>query len=43
MFNCSLCNKEFKYESELNKHKNRKTGCNKNDDDFNCQIITFKI
>jgi uncharacterized C2H2 Zn-finger protein len=38
MFNCSLCNKEFKYESELNRHKNRKTGCNKNDDDFNCQI-----
>ena len=27
MFNCIKCNKEFKYESDYNKHKNRKTPC----------------
>jgi len=27
MYNCDKCNKTFKYESDYNKHKNRKTSC----------------
>ena len=32
MFKCVKCNKEFKYESDLNRHKNRKTPCNKKEE-----------
>lgn len=28
MYKCLKCNKEFKFESELNRHKNRKNPCN---------------
>jgi hypothetical protein len=37
MYRCLKCKKEFKFDSELNRHKNRKTDCNKNDN-FNCNI-----
>ena len=29
MLKCLKCNKKFKYESDLNRHKNRKTPCDK--------------
>jgi hypothetical protein len=35
MYKCLKCNKEFIYESEFNRHKQRKTECNKNNK-FNC-------
>ena len=38
MYKCIKCNKEFQYESELNRHKKRKTVCNKNDEEFNCNV-----
>ena len=28
MFICDLCNKEFKYKSKLEEHKNNKKPCN---------------
>ena len=28
MYKCLKCNKEFNYESELIRHKNRKISCN---------------
>jgi len=37
MYKCLKCNKEFKYESKFNEHKNRKTECSKNKN-FNCNI-----
>jgi hypothetical protein len=37
MYKCINCNKEFKFESEFTRHKNRKTDCNKNNN-FNCSI-----
>jgi hypothetical protein len=38
MFICTKCAKEFKYESELNRHNNRKTKCNKIKDNLKCNI-----
>lgn len=38
MYKCLNCNKEFKYESKLNEHKNRKTECIKNNINYNCKI-----
>ena len=38
MFKCFKCNKEFKYESKLNEHKNRKTECNKIKNKLKCDI-----
>jgi DNA-directed RNA polymerase subunit RPC12/RpoP len=32
MLKCLKCNKKFKYESDLNRHKNRKTSCDKKDE-----------
>ena len=38
MYKCLKCNKEFNYESELIRHKNRKIACNAPKRDFNCKI-----
>lgn len=38
MYKCLKCNKEFKFESELNRHKNRKIPCNKEKIKHNCKI-----
>ena len=38
MFICTKCTKEFKYESELNRHNDRKTECNKIKDNLKCDI-----
>ena len=37
MYKCLKCNKEFKFESDYNRHKNRKTNCIKNKN-FNCNF-----
>jgi len=45
MHKCLLCDKEFKYKSELNKHNNRKVKCNiKPNTNLNCDVckINFK-
>lgn len=38
MFICNKCNKEFKYESDYNRHKNRKNPCNKDVNIYNCNV-----
>ena len=44
MYKCVNCNKEFKYESKLNEHKNRKNPCNKQKNELNCTVcdVNFK-
>ena len=42
MYKCYKCNKEFEFESEYNRHKNRKTNCIKNKN-FNCNICNKKF
>ena len=36
MYECKKCNKRFNYESDYNRHNNRKTNCKKEKNDFNC-------
>ena len=38
MFKCQNCNKEFKYESKLKEHKNRKILCNAPKKEYKCII-----
>ena len=44
MYKCCNCNKEFKYESKLNEHTNRKIPCNSPKKEYKCNIcnINFK-
>ena len=44
MYKCQKCNKEFKHESKLNEHKNRKTPCNANKPNLDCELckVHFK-
>jgi septal ring factor EnvC (AmiA/AmiB activator) len=44
MFKCNKCNKEFKFQSDLIKHQNRKTPCNKEKIDLKCNLcnVNFK-
>jgi hypothetical protein len=44
MYKCLKCNKEFKHESKLNEHKNRKTSCNANKPNLDCELckVHFK-
>ncbi len=37
-YKCIKCNKEFKYESKLNEHKNRKIPCNKIKNNLKCEL-----
>ena len=43
MFKCIKCNKEFKYESDYNRHKNRKTPCNEIKNNYECSICSTKF
>lgn len=43
MYNCIKCNKEFKFESELLRHKNRKTNCDKNKEELKCKICNVNF
>ena len=38
MYKCLKCNKEFKYESKLNEHKNRKIPCDKPKASLKCEL-----
>ena len=44
MYKCFKCNKEFKYESKLNEHKNRKIPCDSPKKEYKCKIcnVNFK-
>jgi hypothetical protein len=37
VYKCFKCNKEFEFESDYSRHKNRKTNCNKKNN-YNCNI-----
>ena len=41
MLKCLKCNKEFKYESKLNEHKNRKIPCDKPKDELKCDVCNI--
>ena len=43
MYKCENCNKEFKYESKLNEHKNRKNPCNKEKKEYNCEYCNINF
>jgi len=43
MFICLKCNKQFKYESKLNEHKNRKTKCKPDNIDYPCSLCDVKF
>ena len=43
MYQCLNCNKEFKYESKLKEHKNRKIVCNKNQKELECKACNIKF
>ena len=43
MFTCSKCNKEFKYESDFNRHNNRKTPCTNSNNKLECELCKIKF
>ena len=43
MYKCLKCNKEFKYESEFSRHKNRKKSCELPKKKYNCNICNIKF
>ena len=43
MYNCTLCNKSFKFQSKLNEHKNRKIPCNKEKGSTECKICNINF
>lgn len=44
MYKCTKCNKEFKYESKFQEHKNRKTPCDLKKEELDCELckVHFK-
>jgi len=42
-FKCLICNKDFKFESKLKEHKNRKTTCKKEKIDLQCSSCNVKF
>lgn len=43
MYKCLKCNKEFKYESKLNEHNNRKIPCNEIKKEYKCDICNINF
>lgn len=43
MICCVKCNKEFKYQSDLNKHLNRKIPCNAEKKEYKCDLCNVKF
>jgi len=43
MYQCNKCNKEFKYESKLIEHQNRKVSCDKPKEDLKCNLCNIKF
>jgi transposase-like protein len=41
MYKCKKCKKDFKYESELNRHYDRKISCDKKKEEIKCEINKF--
>ena len=37
MYKCNNCNKEFEFESEYNRHKNKKIPCNEIKKEYKCE------
>ena len=42
-YKCIKCNKEFKYESKLIEHQNRKIPCNKPKEELHCNLCNVKF
>ena len=42
MFKCAKCNKEFKFESDYNRHINRKTSCDKKKE-YKCDLCKLQF
>jgi hypothetical protein len=43
MYKCLKCNKEFKYESKLNEHQNRKISCDSPKENLKCELCNVKF
>jgi hypothetical protein len=43
MWKCQKCHKEFKYESKLKEHKNRKISCDSPKKEYNCNICNVSF
>ncbi len=43
MHKCDVCNKEFKFLSKLNEHKNRKTICSASKKEYKCEICNINF
>lgn len=43
MYKCAKCNKEFIFESEYTRHKNRKTPCNQPKEELECKSCNLKF
>ena len=43
MWKCQKCNKEFKYESKLKEHKNKKIPCDSPKKEYNCNICNVSF
>jgi hypothetical protein len=43
MFNCTLCNKKFNFESELIRHQNRKILCTEPKKEYKCGLCNVKF
>ena len=43
MYKCIKCNKQFRYESKLNEHKNRKSACNEIKQSLDCELCKIKF
>lgn len=43
MYKCVKCNKEFFFESEYNRHKNRKTPCDQIKEELECKSCNLKF
>ena len=43
MHKCIKCNKEFEFESDYMRHKNRKTSCNEIKNTYECSLCSIKF
>jgi hypothetical protein len=43
MYKCIKCNKQFRYESDFIRHKNRKTACNVIKQNLDCELCKVKF
>lgn len=43
MYECLKCNKKFKYDSEYNRHKNKKIPCDKKKMNCNVKYVILNL